>query len=449
MSVSLPPSSPFFVAPSCVYDGGLGLFAKANARFRKGDLLPFKYPGVHVRREAFEACNDYLHELTNKKLTARETEAAVNKLYEKHGISLVKTPDSAAIPNWDTIYDGFISYSMHLCESDCFIFWRSYNFDGKVIPDQRQNIVNAAHENVTYDMSAMYMNEPPPYTYFHNGYSGRGRLQQSRVNVTHKVDVHSNGTCVAFFQAVEDIEPCDELIYFYSVFNRRDYDLNMRAIPKPTVDLKDLTKKDQAEYLDFEKRIEQYKDKGYVYVARPWRSAPAAAAAAAEAASAAEAAEKWTLMPCKNGRLSNGNLTLEEIGNDGEFSSRGSIGWFKGFHTWTVQLETDAAGVYIGVSSSARAFKSDASHYISNAHHNAFFLQAVKDDDKKTFYLSMAGKKGQTIKVFFDLDKKTVRFAVDSMAPSKALALPKKKTTWYLYVGMVATNAKFTITSQE
>lgn len=445
MSASIPSSSPFFVAPSCVYDGGLGLFAKANARFRKGDLLPFKYPGVHVRREAFEACNDYLHELTNKKLTARETEAAVNKLYEKHGISLVKTHDSAAIPNWDTIYDGFISYSMHLCESDCFIFWRSYNFDGKVIPDQRQNIINSAHENVTYDMSAMYMNEPPPYTYFHNGYSGQGRLQQSRVNVTHKVDVYMNGICVAFFQAVEDIEPFDELIYFYSVFNRRDYDLNMRAIPKPTVDLKDLTKKDQAEYLDFEKRIEQYKDKGYVYVARPWRSAPAAAAAA-EAATA----EKWTLMPCKNGRLSNGNLTLEQIVHDGRFSSRGSIGWSKGVHIWTIQLDTSAAGVSIGVSSSAHAFKSDATQFIAFVHTNACVAQNKKDKDKTTLYLSMAGKKGQKIKVVLDLDKKTIMFCVDYYSPpSKVFALPKDQTKWYPYVEIFGTNAKFTVISQE
>ena len=53
---------PFQVNPTSVSNhGGVGLYS--NKGFKKGQRLPFRYPGIHLSKEKFEQLNDFLFAL--------------------------------------------------------------------------------------------------------------------------------------------------------------------------------------------------------------------------------------------------------------------------------------------------------------------------------------------------------------------------------------------------
>ena len=264
MSGILPTNSPFFVAPTCIADTGLGLFAKKA--FKKGELLPFQYPGIQVTRDAFEACNEDIYQLTNKKLGPRQHQLEVKRVFQQHGIQILET-DSDKTPDWDVIYDKFIAYSMYIAESDKFIYWRCYRYDGKILPHEKDR---RGYPDAMFDMSALHMNEPPPYAFFHNGYSGKGVAQKSCLNVEESVYC-VNGIRSIQFIAAQDIEPFDELIYFYGTLHSRDYEINLNSVSKYVTDESNFAPWEQEDCKTFKQRIREYKDKGYLFVARPWK----------------------------------------------------------------------------------------------------------------------------------------------------------------------------------
>ena len=232
-------ASPFEIAPTCIAPHGNGLFVK-DYKFAEGDVLPFSYPGKRVSLQQFKAANDALFALSERETSKnlRILNQQIDRLREEFDICIVLPHASAPFGgehlsksfglagpqgrkiDWVAIYDSFIDYMFELVEGKTFAYWTAYDCSGKVVADPR---------NPLQSMHGLYLNEPPPYNYFYNTFHPGGREQESKCNV--KTEMNEAGTDIIFV-ALRDIEPYDELLFFYGPFYRRvGYEINMHGIP--------------------------------------------------------------------------------------------------------------------------------------------------------------------------------------------------------------------------
>lgn len=248
-----------FIGPTCVSNTGLGLFVKEKG-YKKGQLLPYTYEGVLVEYEKYDELNDYLVELTNQRMSIKEEDEYVADLAQKFDFHVKKKTLDERV-DWDRVYDSFIAYHMEVnYETKEFVFWPCYDCQGKVHPDDR------------FNMFGLYMNEPPPYDYFYNTFDKRhgfGRAQLSKCNVQSFLNYE---TKTVEFRALCNIQPFDELIFFYGVFfNRPDYNINLQGISEVSLKRLRSTKDEwdedcQSRFHDLERDRKRYKSDGIMFV---------------------------------------------------------------------------------------------------------------------------------------------------------------------------------------
>jgi hypothetical protein len=246
------------IAPSCVAPNGFGLFV-LDRGYKEGEQLPYMYEGIRISFAQYDRLNDYLVELTNSNVMSRRAQDMHVRYLAKEFDFHVEVPppppprrggggggEDGRI-NWDAVYDTFISYSFeNNSKTHSTVIWPRYNHLGKVLPDER------------FHMYGLYMNEAPPYEYFYNTFDkrhGLGRIQSSEYNV--RVETNDNDDLC--FYAYRDIEPFDELLFFYGVdFRRRDYEIKLEGMPF---------------YFDrnseFERKRVKYRDQGVLFVLPP------------------------------------------------------------------------------------------------------------------------------------------------------------------------------------
>ncbi len=162
----------------------------------------------------------------------------------------------------------------------------------------------------------------------------------------------------------------------------------------------------------------------------------------------ADALKEWTLLPSTNAQLT-GNLTLEKTSPNGwDVVTRGSLGWSKGKHVWSVKLESKANALSAGVCNRAKiSFKDAAAN--SDCRIDLFFgngkvVEGSGDDETETKCFGCAVKMGDQVKISLDLDEKTVTFGLNDEKPSKPFKLNGGEK-WFPYICMGATGAKVTI----
>lgn len=252
------------IAPTCVANnGGLGLFVDGKG-YKKGDTLPFVYPGLEVPCAKYQELNEFLFQLNlkdPKTITKRQHAEHVLTLKKQFGIRIVNYSSSEPV-NWTAVYDTFAIYVFYTCaQADSHIYWTAY--DAKT---------GALAKDDSQDMFGLFMNEPCPFTYFYNTHdkrNGYGRLQKSRVNVVSEpVIENKTGKCTLHFVAVEDIEPYDEILFFYGVYANRDYKINLHGIPnlrrpEPGSDLSSDSSEQKDKFFD---QIKRYKQEGDLFV---------------------------------------------------------------------------------------------------------------------------------------------------------------------------------------
>jgi hypothetical protein len=256
-------SSNLKIAPTCVANnGGLGLFVDCKG-YKKGDTLPFVYPGKQVPCATYQALNDFLFELNKKDpktITKRQHAEHVLTLKKKFGIRITNYSSDEPV-NWTAIYDTFAVYVFYTCaQVNTHIYWTAYNAKTGALEKDQQ------------DMFGLYMNEPCAFRYFYNTHdkrNGYGRLQLSRVNVVSEPVIdEKTGLCTLHFVAVEDIEPYDEILFFYGVYASRDYKINLHGIPnlrRPEAG-SDLSSDSSEEKDKFFDQIKRYKHEGDLFV---------------------------------------------------------------------------------------------------------------------------------------------------------------------------------------
>jgi len=234
------------IAKSCVTPDGFGLFVLEQG-YKRGDRLPYTYQGVCVSYEKYDKLNEYLVKLTHfKRMSRRLEDMHITRLASEFDFHVTRNAaeDDHRV-DWDRVYDKFIAYAMEVdCASGKTIFWPHFNHVGNVLPDER------------FEMYGLYMNEPPPYDYFYNTFDkrfGNGRQQECSFNV--QVVISGGKNDQVCFQAIKDIEPFDEILFFYGVNFKRHYKINMEQLPA------------YFEHCEaFERERKRYKSSGVMYV---------------------------------------------------------------------------------------------------------------------------------------------------------------------------------------
>ena len=242
------------VGPTSVTNfGGLGLYSLEE--FNVGDVMPFRYKGIHLNEDKYDELNKFLSDIENYKeddkgnkipKTAEEIRADLKKSYNTWKLRIIKGPSKRSEPNWDKIYQSFLDYLFEYIAfgKSNFIFWGTYDYDGNLVIDPNDP-----------SNAGLFMNEPPPYKQYLNILTGKYQLASP--NVEQLSDNEG-----IFFRAIKKISIGDEVLLCYGPFYDRNYDINLGREGCGA----DLFREKYNDYNDYDEKIKKYFEQSDSYV---------------------------------------------------------------------------------------------------------------------------------------------------------------------------------------
>lgn len=206
------------VLPSSVTGAGFGVYALAP--FKKGSVIPVFYRGIVSDPKT----EDFLLDIVNRfesgeKITTKDTEKLLRQF--KISINDVKLSkdknylvfsdekkDSSDI-NWPNVLSSYYNYAFETPKG--LLVWPVYDYAGNPV-------LNWKNPN-DY---ALFFNEPPPCQNYYN------RLLQTTKKTKVNVAAKQTKSGAIGFEAIEDIEPGEELFICYGpLYAQREYKINM------------------------------------------------------------------------------------------------------------------------------------------------------------------------------------------------------------------------------